>query len=86
MQRKYLADLREKRNESQQDVADALGISRQYYCMIESGDRQKRMDVILITSLANHFGISATEIVAFEQSLYNSTEKTSLGLDVQDSA
>lgn len=67
MLREYLVDLREQRNESQQDVADALGISRQYYCMIENGDRQKRMDVTLIAGLANHFGISVAEFVSLEQ-------------------
>ncbi len=67
MQRGYLVNLREKQNESQQDVADALGISRQYYCMIENGDRQKRMDVTLIAGLANHFGVSVAEFVSLEQ-------------------
>ena len=66
MLRKYLVNLREQRNESQQDVADALGISRQYYCMIENGDRQKRM---LITGIASHFGVPVSEIVSLEQSL-----------------
>lgn len=73
MPREYLVDLREKQNESQQDVANALGISRQYYCMIESGVRQKRMDVVLVTALANHFGVSAAEILAFEQSATESS-------------
>lgn len=65
--RNYLVDLRTKKNESQQDVAKALGISRQYYAMIENGARQKRMDITLITALANHFQISASVIVAYEQ-------------------
>lgn len=65
--RDYLVNLRMKRNESQQDVADSLGISRQYYAMIEGGVRQKRMDITLITALANHFGISAATIVSIEQ-------------------
>lgn len=68
MVREYLVKLREKQNESQQDVADALGISRQYYGMIENGDRQKRMDVMLITGLANHFGVPVSKIVSLEQS------------------
>lgn len=71
MQREYLVRFREKRSESQQDVADALGISRQYYNMIENGDRQKRMDLMLITGIANHFGVPVTEIVSQEQSLSN---------------
>ena len=71
MQRGYLVNLREKRNESQQDVADSLGISRQYYCMIENGDRQKRMDVTLLAGLANHFGVSLAEIVSLGQKSVN---------------
>jgi len=62
----YLVQLREEKNQTQQDVADALGISRQYYAMIENGTRQKRMDITLITALANHFKISPAEIVHFE--------------------
>lgn len=64
--REYLIKLREKQNESQQDVANSLGISRQYYAMIENGTRQKRMDVILLADIADHFGISAAEIVRME--------------------
>lgn len=67
MARAYLAALRKKQNESQQDVANALGISRQYYCMIEAGDRQKRMDIMLISALSAHFGVPVAEIVAAER-------------------
>jgi len=65
--RDYLVRLREQRNETQQDVADAIGISRQYYSMIEDGSRQKRMDVMLVGLLANHFGVAMTEIIEMEQ-------------------
>lgn len=67
--REYLVRLRTQRNESQQDVADALGISRQYYSMIESGERQKRMDITLIAAIAVHFGIPITEVVDYEREL-----------------
>lgn len=67
MEREYLINLRMKKNESQQDVANAIGISRQYYSMIESGVRQKRMDVVLISALANHFNISPADIVSYEE-------------------
>lgn len=63
MERKYLIKYREQRNESQQDVATALNISRQYYLMIENGQRQKRMDVVLVNALANHFGVPITDII-----------------------
>lgn len=69
MAREYLALLRTQRNESQQDVADALGISRQYYSLIENGDRQKKMDIALISAIATHFGLSMAEIVKYEQEL-----------------
>lgn len=72
--RNYLVDLRMKQNESQQNVADAIGISRQYYAMIESGERQKKMDIMLATALSNHFNISAATIIDYEQSY--STTKT----------
>lgn len=52
--RKYLICLREQRNETQQLVADSIGLTRQYYQQIESGDRQKRMDIVLATKLADH--------------------------------
>jgi len=65
--RKYLVELREKRNESQQTVADRLGISRQYYAMIENGTRQKCMDMPLLVGLASVFGLTTEKIIAFEQ-------------------
>ena len=65
--RDYLVDLREQRNETQQDVAGAIGVSRQYYSMIEDGSRQKRMDIALVGLLANHFGVPMTEIIEKEQ-------------------
>lgn len=69
MVREYLTLLRAQRNESQQDVADALGVSRQYYGMIESGDRQKKMDIALISAIATHFGLSMAEIVKYEHEI-----------------
>lgn len=66
MARDYLIMWRKQRNESQQDVAESVGVSRQYYAMIEDGSRQKKMDVTLLTALARHFGVPASEIVEKE--------------------
>lgn len=71
MERQYLIDLRARANESQQDVADAIGISRQYYSFIESGERQKRMDITLATRLARHFSVDISVIVEHEDALAN---------------
>lgn len=69
MARQYLIEFREKANESQQDVADAVGISRQYYSFIEAGLRQKRMDVTLAVKLAHHFSVDVGEIIKHEDAL-----------------
>lgn len=66
MERSYLIRLREQRNESQQDVANALNISRQYYNMVEQGARQKRMDIVLVSALANHFDIPIVDVIEAE--------------------
>ena len=68
--REYLIELRKQRNESQQDVADDIGVSRQYYALIETGERQKRMDITLLTELARHFKVPVSDFVSLEQS-YN---------------
>lgn len=67
MKRQYLIDLRAQRNESQQDVADGIGVSRQYYSLIEDGSRQKRMDISLAAMLAAHFKSPIASIVQREQ-------------------
>lgn len=67
--REYLIEMRKKRKESQQNVADALGITRQYYQQIEQGMRQQRMDIILVSKLADHFGITMNEIVRQEEKM-----------------
>ena len=65
--RDYLLELRTKQNESQQDVADSISVSRQYYAMIEFGSRQKKMDITVLTNLANHFGIPPKALLEMEQ-------------------
>ena len=58
-----------------QDVADAFGMTRQYYEMIESGDRQKKMDFSLVTKISNLFGISMERIAEYEQEITNRMEE-----------
>lgn len=67
--REYLVNLRTQRNESQQDVANAVGISRQYYAMIESGERQRKMDITLLTGLSRHFDVPVAKLIAMEQGI-----------------
>lgn len=65
--RGYLKELRESKGLSQQNVADSIGITRQYYQQIENGKRQKNMDVSLVVQLSNLFGISLEAIINEEQ-------------------
>lgn len=72
--REYLKQLRTERNMTMQDVADAFGISRQYYEMIESGDRQKKMDFTFITKISTLFCIPLEQIAKFEQEIIDGKE------------
>lgn len=53
-------------SESQDDVAKKLGITQQYYSYIENGERQKKMDIQICEKIAQVFGISVAEIIAYE--------------------
>jgi putative transcriptional regulator len=72
--REYLKKLREEHDMSQQDVANAIGISRQYYEMIENGKRQKQMDITLVTALARVFNVSSEEVISNERKLFSDGE------------
>lgn len=67
--RQYLVSLRNEHGYSQQDVADKLNISRQYYQMIEAGERQKKMDISLASGIATLYGISVMDVENFEKAI-----------------
>lgn len=48
------------------NVAGSIGISEGYYCSIENGDKQKRMDTSLILGLAKALDIEPAEILRNE--------------------
>ena len=68
--REYLKALRLEAGFTLQDMADRFGISRQYYEMIESGDRQRKMDITLISKISDVFGIPMADIVENEKAIY----------------
>ena len=70
--REYLIEAREKAGLTQQDVANRIGISRQYYQMVETGERQKRMDLSLARSLSVVLNIPIAEIVQRESAAQES--------------
>ena len=67
--REYLIEAREKAGLTQQDVANRIGISRQYYQMVETGERQNRMDLSLAGGLSAILNIPITEIVQKESAV-----------------
>lgn len=67
--REWFRLLREKNNLSQQDVANLMGKTRQYINLIESGERQKDLDLSLVVKLAEILGVSINYIIEEEEKL-----------------
>lgn len=60
--RHALIRARKERNETQAQVAKALGITRPYYTQIELGERDPSLDVAL--KLGEHFGLPVEQLLA----------------------
>lgn len=60
--RHALIRARKERNETQAQVAKALGITRPYYTQIELGERDPSLDVAL--KLSEHFGLPVEQLLA----------------------
>ncbi len=67
--REYLKQLREKMGITQQKVADKLDISLSYYNLIENGDRQKNMDLLLASKISKVLNVSLEFIISEEAKL-----------------
>lgn len=64
--RDWLKEARQAQRLTQKQMADAIGISEAYYSLIETGDRQKKMDVSLAISIGNILGLSIEDIIRKE--------------------
>jgi len=64
--REWLKKLRTDSGLTMKEMGEKLGISESYYCAIEIGDRQKRMDLKLASGIAGIFGISVDQVVAYD--------------------
>lgn len=65
--REWLKKSRKEKGITMLDMAEKLGISESYYCLIENGERQKRMDISLLIKLSEALDLSITEIVHKEE-------------------
>lgn len=61
--RLWLRNKREEFRLTQQQMADKLGITQQYYSLIENGGRRTDMDIPLLKRLSEIFGMSVEEII-----------------------
>lgn len=68
--REYLRQLRQNAGMTMAEVSERFGISRQYYEMIESGERQRKMDITLIAKISAVFGVPMEKIVQLEQQIF----------------
>lgn len=67
--RYYLVNLRKAKNFTQKQLSEKLDISESYYNQIENGERQKRMDITLISRLSKVLGISVSKLIEYEENL-----------------
>ena len=64
--RDWLRKLRTDNSMTQQEVAKRLDLSEAYYSYIESGERQKKMNIALAAKLSVVFGIPVEQIIEYE--------------------
>jgi DNA-binding XRE family transcriptional regulator len=64
--RTWLRDLRTSHNLTMKEMGQKLDISESYYCAIENGDRQKKMDIVLVTDIARIFRIPISKVASYE--------------------
>ncbi len=66
--RDWLFKARTEKGLTMKQMGEALDVSESYYSMIESGNRQKRMDITLVSRLSSVLGLSISEIANLEAS------------------
>lgn len=64
--REWLAKARNEKGLTMKQMGEMLDISESYYSMIEAGDRQKRMDLTLVSKLSTVLDMSISDIAALE--------------------
>ena len=64
--RDWLKEQREKKGFTMKEMAEKLDISEGYYSYIEAGTRQKKMDITLVSKLADIFRLKIQQIVDYE--------------------
>ncbi|MCL2080261.1 MAG: helix-turn-helix domain-containing protein [Oscillospiraceae bacterium] len=66
--RGWLKEARTKKGYTLKKMGELLDISESYYSLIENSERQKNMDITLVSKISAVLGIPVGVIVAYEQS------------------
>ena len=64
--RKWLKQLRDEKKFTQALISKKLDISESYYNLIENGERQKDLDLSIVTKLAEIFNVTVDWIAEQE--------------------
>ena len=64
--RSWLAQKRKEIGLTMKQMGDALDISESYYCLIENGERQKNMEITIVTKLSSILSIPVEDIIENE--------------------
>lgn len=65
--RDYLKQCREKIGLTQLEIAKKLDISESYYCLIEKGERQKKLEIDIVSKLSEILSVSIKWIIEQEK-------------------
>lgn len=64
--REWLKKSRTEKNLTMKELGGKLGVSESYYCAIEAGTRQKKMDLTLVAALSSALELPVADIVKLE--------------------
>lgn len=64
--RDWLKEKRQAKNLTMAEMAEKMDITESYYCLIENGERQKKMDIAIATKLATILDMPVGSIVELE--------------------
>lgn len=65
--REWLKNARAEKNLTMKEIGSKLGISESYYCAIENGTRQRKMDYALVAALSAILDMSIDAIAQREK-------------------
>ena len=64
--RDWLKEIRIEKGMTMKELGAKLGISESYYCAIENGERQKKMDMLVVAGLSTALEIPIAEVARLE--------------------